>query len=631
MTPIRELSQEVTEQIAAGEVVESPLSVVKELVENSLDAGATKVEVRIENGGLDEVRVFDNGYGLEKEEVPLAFRRHATSKLDSLETLIQDLHTLGFRGEALPSIATVSRVIFTSRKPAKLVGSIFHIEAGEIISHEETGCPPGTEVIVRDLFFNTPARKKFAQSRSREASRIAQLITGIAFSHPEVSFTLYHGKKTIFKSSGDGNLQNLIIEAYSREVAQSMVTVSTARSASEGELSLKGMISAPYLTRSSRRYQTMLVNRRLVYSPLLSQALERAYYGLLKKGRFPVAVLYLQVPPAFVDVNIHPAKSEVRFQNPKEVNQLVFYGAKESLQRCSTAYYFQEENRSSPSYYTFKGSSNLSENSPSFSSPNFPMEARSMDKTTNYGTSSLQNSTGEKDKAEKEVQQKITDSSLELVTRVDRNIVPSEKGAFQIIGQYLASYLVAEKNGDLVLIDQHAAHERVIYEKLRQEHSLHSISRVQLAVPLTLELPSSWADNFSTLLPWLEEGGFHLELFGRNTYVVREIPAFLMEFFEEQFFWDLLEEMLFSERYDHEELMDLFKAFACKSAVKAHQKLSLEEMEELINKWQLTSNSGYCPHGRPVAVTFGKEQLQRGFQRRGGGSNNEGKPRSKKE
>jgi len=599
------MPRELAEQIAAGEVVESPSSVVKELVENSLDAGATSLEVKIKGSGLKEISVFDNGLGLDSREIPLAFQRHATSKLDSLEELYSSLNTLGFRGEALPSIAAVSRVTFTSRSPEQLSGSSYRIEGGREVSHEETGCPSGTEVMVKDLFFNTPARRKFAKS-TREVSRINQLITALAFSHPRVAFSLWNEGKAVFKTAGDGSILNVITEAYGREVSRAMLPLEESVDLEEGELKFSGYISAPYLSRSSRRYQNIIVNDRLVRSSLITHALERGYRGLLHAGRFPVAVVYLQLPASFLDVNIHPSKSEVRFHSSRELNEIIHRAVKNALGRSSTVYYLKEERKE-------QGTSSHAHDPSILQEINFH-------KTGGHEKSGApEQGTGQRLPSPGEQFPSVNENHVfSLGTGTAENITLISKSSFKVIGQYLSSYIVTQKENNLVLIDQHAAHERVLFEQFTGEHRQEKLSRAPLAVPVTLEIPFSWEEGFPLLLPQLEEAGFKLEPFGYNTYIVREIPAFLVDKFNELLLRDMIEEMLFSERYNQEELEDVYKLFSCKGAVKANQRLSHQEMETLVKDWEKTRNSGYCPHGRPVSVTLGIESLNRGFRRKGG-------------
>jgi len=599
LAEIKVLSQELAEKIAAGEVAESPAAVIKELVENSLDAGATSVEVKVKGAGFKEISVYDNGHGLEAQEVPLAFLRHATSKLSSLKELYSSLNSLGFRGEALPSIAAVSKVSFTTKKKDQLSGFTHYLEGGKEVFSEEKGCPVGTEVVVRDLFFNTPARKEFRKTNSREVNRISQLITALAFSHPEVAFSLWNEGRPMFKTAGDGNIKNIITEAYGGKVSQAMLPLEGTIELEETNIKVSGFVSAPYLSRSSRRYQTLMVNRRLVRSSMITQSLERSYRGLLNSGRFPVAVLYLQVPASFLDVNIHPSKSEVRFHKSREIGDLVMSATKKALRRSSSSYILDEE----------------------YKVHNFKQNIKGAGK---YFPSTAVQENGENLQESKDIDlikkgsEFLKEDTFTFTQSANKNITLFGKGSFKVIGQYLSSYIVTEKEHNLVLIDQHAAHERVLYEQIKENHQSSNGYRIVLVAPLTLEIPSSWKDEFPSMVPMLEEAGFKVEPFGYNTFIIREIPSILKNYFNDQMFRDMVEEMIFSERYHNDALEDMFKLFSCKTAVKANQWLSYPEMEELISNWERTYNSGYCPHGRPTVLTLEIEQLQRGFMRKRG-------------
>jgi len=625
------LPHKVTEQIAAGEIVENPASVIKELVENSLDAGATFLEIRLKGGGIEEISVFDNGHGLEASQLPLAFQRHATSKLQSLEQLYHSLNTLGFRGEALPSIASVSRVELTSRPRGYMVGCRICLEGGEVISSEEVGCPEGTEIKVRDLFFNTPARRKFLKSRRAEVARVSRLITAFSFSHPGVSFSCWSDEKLLFKSRGDGNILNLVAEAFGKEVSRSLVPMEEEEESDTGTIKIKGYLSPPYLTRSSRRYQSIVVNSRLVNSPLVSRALERGYRGLLQAHRFPVAVIYLEVPPGFLDVNIHPAKSEIRFHDNRAIETLVYRAVTRALQRSSPEYYYHgrdfsrklksRESTDDP-VVNFNGQQEkiIEEDTTSIGSPQRNLLV-SEEHTTgeekeslweeNITSTAYSGHTREKDGGE---HRESSGSSGEKEEAGEVEIFNSQVKS-RVIGQFLSTYIVLQKEKRLVLIDQHAAHERVLYQKFLREYEEASVSRVGLVVPVTVEVPSSVIQMFSEIENDLEKIGFKIEPFGNNTCIVREVPSFLVEHFQEEMMRDIVEEINELEGIASDKIMEIFKVFACKGAVKAKQPLDQKEMENLVEQWEQVEYAGYCPHGRPVAVSFSAQELQRGFLR----------------
>ncbi len=644
MPEIEVLSPQVAEQIAAGEIVENPASVVKELVENSLDAGADYIEVKIKEGGLEEITVFDNGHGLASREIPLAFQRHATSKLHSVEQLYFSLDTLGFRGEALPSIASVSRMMFTTKKRGAEVGIAVNLEGGEIVTREETGCPEGTEVCVKDLFFNTPARKKFLKSRSAEVSRITRMITGIAFSHPWVSLVLFSEDKLLLKSRGDGDILHIVAEAYGREVARSMVPIEERDE--EQEMVVRGYISPPYVSRSSRRYQNVVVNNRMVNSPTVSRSMEKGYRGLLDANRFPIAVIYVDLLPSFVDVNVHPSKSEVRFHNSGNVEDLVYKAVSRALRYSSPAYYFPESGYAAPEY-----SNNAADKTDQFSvgkvqerlisgyrreqreKPRSRLEGGSLVKPGSYtppaasGTDSnvfseanKHHEAGTEHSRENKVAENYNTSETRrgpLEAGMEENTLGAT-GETRVIGQYLSTYIVMQKGDNLMLVDQHAAHERVLYQKFVEEYNRSRVPRVSLAIPVTVEVPSSLMQMFNEMGPGLEKIGFKIEPFGNNICIIREVPSFLMDHFNERLMLDIVEELTEVGEYSGEEALEMFKVFACKGAVKANQGLDRKEMEDLISQWEQTENASFCPHGRPAALSFTVKELQKAFHRGGG-------------
>lgn len=594
MTVINILAPDVVEQIAAGEVVENPASVVKELVENSLDAGATLVEIRIRESGLKEIRVTDDGTGIHPGEISHAFQRHSTSKISTADDL-EHLDTLGFRGEALASIGAVSRVTLTSRPPEELGGVCMKLAGGKKQSEEEVGAPVGTDIVVSDLFYNTPARKAFLKSPSYEARRISLLLNGLAFSFPDVAFSFWHGERLIFQTRGDGDVLEIIAEAYGKDVPRSMLKLQHEQ---RGTISIEGYISTPLLTRSTRQYQTFLVNRRLIRSNLLSGTLKRGYRGLIPGQRFPLAVIHLQLPPEKVDVNIHPAKAEVRFHHDREISGLLFRAVGETLKRTSPSIALGSRD------FGRKGSFEAQP-------PDFPPgEER----------------TGQKDRTYYLHDEMIADnlhpddfSKKMIISTPEKSsqIFPGED--YQVIGQYLSSYILAQKGDKLLLIDQHAAHERVLYEHYRKKYSEADHDSQVLASPISIEIPASLAENMPAFVSLMEKTGFKIELFGENTYLVREIPLILADIFNREIFFDLLEYI-----GNHKEITGtdanepVIRMMACKNAVKANQRMSLPEIRKLIKEWGMTATPFYCPHGRPILISFTRHELEKGFRRKGG-------------
>jgi DNA mismatch repair protein MutL len=585
---IKILDQLTAEQIAAGEVIENPASVVKELVENALDAGASRIDIEIEDGGRSYIAVTDNGRGIVATELSLAFKRFATSKLSLIGDL-DNLNSLGFRGEALPSIAAVARVSLTTRAEKALSGALISLAGSEITAEGEIGAPPGTRVEVRDLFYNTPGRLKFLRADAAESSRISTLISELALAYPTVAFNLRSGKRNLFSSSGDGVLLHVIGSLYGNESAASMVELK--REDRESGIKIFGYSSAPHFSRSSRRWITLVVNGRLINNAMMVSALERAYGDLLPKQRHPQAVLHLKLPAETIDVNVHPAKIEIRFQHPEEVKKIIYKTVKLALQgETSLTQWPQkvvnEDHLIKPEVFTQSSawySDAISEGEAPFKIDQYP----------------AQNSTVKN----------------ELPAAVS---LPSE---CRLIGQFLNSYLVAQRNDTLLVIDQHAAHERVIYHQLlNMVKGSEQSGASQLTIPLTVELPASWNDRLPGLLPLLKETGFDLEMIGENSYAIRAVPFVFKKEISVTDLYDLLEELINSgaDSRDSDYREAVLKTIACHRSVKAKQSLNHHEMEALLKKWEQTPNAQYCPHGRPTVISFDRYQLDKGFQRRGG-------------
>jgi DNA mismatch repair protein MutL len=594
------LDKDTAEQIAAGEVIENPASVVKELVENSLDAGASSILISIEEGGKKFISVTDNGRGLPQSDLSLAFTRFATSKLTSFEDLDR-LNSLGFRGEALPSIAAVSRVTMTSRVENNLAGTFISLAGSKITDNGETGAPFGTMVEVKDLFYNTPGRLKFLRSANYETSRISNLLTETALANPAVAFELKSSGRLLFRSPGDGNLLHAINALYGDDTAESMIPVDKVDK--QTGCKVQGYTSAPHMTRSSRKWITTVINGRLIKNDTLVNALERAYGDYLPSKRHPLAVLLLSLPPETLDVNVHPAKTEIRFQQPEHSKNLVFKAVKLALQTSTGA-------ASWPA--SFKETSTANNLSPRlqdkkqeelFSAPAFNFE-------------------------------KYTDSNripekeqffIETALR-NSNYESASGGECRLIGQYLNSYLVAQKGEDLILIDQHAAHERIIYNRLLEEKAESRTEHgSQLIIPLTLKLPAVWQNKIERVLPLLKILGFEIDSLGEDSYAVRAVPFMLRDNADSENIFDMLEKISNLDPDSEDEQLTLtrdivYKTIACHRSVKARQKLSHSEMEHLLREWENNSRALYCPHGRPTTILFKRDRLEKSFHRGGDSS-----------
>lgn len=578
---IRILSDEVASQIAAGEVVERPASVVKELIENSLDAGAATIVIRVEQAGRRLIEVGDDGCGIAAGEMRLAVARHATSKLSTAEDLFR-IRSLGFRGEALASIGSVSRMTFLSRSQEAEVGARLTVEAGQVGPLEQAGMPVGTVVRVEDLFFNVPARLKFLKTDQTERNQISALVTRYALAYPSVRMTLILDGKIALQTNGSGDRREVLAQVYGVDIARQLLEVSLE----EGGESVTGFISPIALTRSNRREITFFVNGRWVQDASLSSALLQAYHTLLMVGRYPLSALLVTLPPEDVDVNVHPAKAEVRFRKPDQVFSLV----QRAVRRALLAY--SPVPQVSTSYW--KSSSALQRQI----DPAWEMSAES------WQPESEIDAAGEPET-----------SSL---TAARQAALPS--GAIpllRLIGQVGAAYLVAEAPDGLYLIDQHAAHERVLFERFLREKSGGPVSQ-QLLEARTVQLPPAAAHLLEKQLGVLQKLGFDIEEFGPNTFRVRSVPAVFLGSDPAAAVMAVVEDFEEDETPLQNEEEDRMIARICKrAAVKAGQVLSPEEQAALLRDLEACQSPRTCPHGRPTMIHLSVDLLERQFGRRG--------------
>lgn len=571
--PIRVLETHVAAKIAAGEVVERPASVVKELVENSLDAGASRVIVEVEGGGTGLIRVTDNGSGIAGDEVDLAFHRHATSKIASVPDL-DSIGTLGFRGEALASIAAVSRMSLVTQTQDAPAGREVRLEWGRIVKSGAQGCPTGTSVSVQGLFENLPARRKFLKSPSAETGRISDLVSRYALAYPEVQFRLLVDSRNSLTSPGNGVLADALVFVYGAEIGRAMLELSW-QGPGDG-YRVEGLISAPSLHRANRSYITFLVNRRWVQSPLLSYALAECYRGFLPEKRHPLAVIGLTVPLADVDVNVHPGKREVRCRQEDRVFS--------SLQRAVRA--------------------TLIATSPV---PEVRLDGAT---TTAVGPAgSLFTSAaprGDRRQA----------GMLPHFTAGESSPTPVEAMvSLRILGQVRNTYLAAEGPDGLYLIDQHAAHERVLFEQVSKGVSGEEAQVQSLLDPMAVELSPSQEDIVQASAGLLEKYGFLLEPFGERTYLLRAVPAVVKDASPSKALLEVLD-LLAYEGLLKEREEALAASIACHTAVRAGMGLSQQEMEELIRQLESCDSPHTCPHGRPTMIHLSSHHLEREFGRR---------------
>lgn len=578
--PIRVLPDEVASAIAAGEVVERPASVVKELVENALDAGATEIAIRVEGGGRKLVEVADDGQGISTDEIELALARYATSKLDSADDLAA-IRTLGFRGEALASIAAVARLELVSRAEGEEVGRRLMVEGGKRTGSESIGAPAGTVVKVRDLFYNVPARQKFLKTEATERRRINELVTRYALAYPQVRFRMEHEGQSTLETPGRGDRREVLAEVYGLERAQQMIHVDPA---GDAPIRVAGFISSPTLHRSNRRELTFFVNGRWVQDASLAAAVLQAYHGLLMVGRYPMVVLFVEMPPEAVDVNVHPAKAEVRFRDPQAVFSVVKRAVRATL---------------------------LSEAPP----PEVELERgwsqEGREKTPRGVIDPSWSMAGDRLPAEPEGPERAT------------RLIPAERAGGDIpllraVGQVGTAYLVAEGPDGLYLIDQHAAHERILYERFMRARREGPVDSQSLLQPQTVELTPAEAELMEGRIEALEAIGFEVEPFGRRSYRLRAVPAMFTGLDPERALRSVVEDFEEDEGPLQNEIEAMIAARVCKrAAVKAGQVLSLEEQRRMVKELEECAAPRTCPHGRPTMIHLSVDALEKQFGRRG--------------
>lgn len=597
---IQVLAETVIAQIAAGEVVERPSSVVKELVENALDAGARNIKVTIQGDGRKLIRISDDGSGMPADEVELAFARHATSKLRSVDDL-SDIMTLGFRGEALASIASVSQVNLTTRHKDEAMGTMLQLEGGAIRQRRAVGAPAGTVFAVENLFYNTPARLKFLKSEATEKRQIAQVITRYALAYPEVRFILEQDGREMFRSNGSGQLADVLITALGLDEFKHMLEVEDESTFDDDfTVRVTGFTAAPSLNRADRQRITLFINGRWITDTSLTYAVVQAYHTLLMTGRFPVAVLMIDIPPREVDVNVHPTKAEVRFRNP----DAVFSAVQRAVRRSVIAQAQTPTIR--PAHYAPRGltSGNTWGDEP----------------TQQIGMNLSMEGPGQFARKGDALAQPEDEAAApdEIPVGPGAPLRPRTLPMLRVVGQVGASYIIAEGPAGLYLIDQHAAHERILYEQFMEEHARKQPMAQQTLDAQTIQFPPVEARLVEDCLDQLAQVGFELEPFGPNTFVIRAVPAMLADDDPVDVVSGIVDDLMLDRTPGQASIEDKIVLRVCKqAAVKAGQILSHEEMQGLIRMLERTQSPLTCPHGRPTMIHMSGDQLAREFGRLG--------------
>lgn len=620
MPRINVLPKEVYSLIAAGEVVERPMSIVKEMLENSIDALAKHITVEIKNGGTTYIRITDDGCGISKEDVRKVFISHATSKIATGADL-DSISTLGFRGEAMASIAAVSRVELLTRAENEETGTRYEITGGEEIDFSDAGCPQGTTVVVRDVFFNVPARMKFLKKDVTEANSVQGVVERAAVSHPEISFRFIRDDKQVLITSGNGDLKSAVYSTFGAELSDTLINVDYSF---EG-MRVSGFVSRPHQSRKSRAMQFFFINGRFVKSGTAMAALEQAYKNSIMTGKFPACVLNLEIDPKLVDVNVHPAKIEVRFVNERPVFNLIYYGVKTAIDNQDTVKEAKfPEMSANNAFVKARTAQTHSAKIDFFKKEEKPKQIRfSMNDESNpwrVEAGRVPIKADLKNPVEEDKADIFAAANREIEAKKPVDIVceePAEEKTelpdFKIVGEAFKTYIIIEIENDLYYIDKHAAHERMNYERLKAQTEISSQMLLSpVAVKLTPEEYSAVIDN----LGLLSKCGFDTEDFGNTSVIVRETPAMLDGADVKDLITEIAQKLLEHKTDIEPDKMDwIFHSTACRSAVKGGDHTSPQERELFVKKLLSMPDIRYCPHGRPVMIKISKYEIEKQFGR----------------
>ncbi len=669
MAKIHVLSQDTINQIAAGEVVERPMAVVKELIENAIDAKASAVTVEIADGGKALIRITDNGSGIAADDIELAFLPHATSKIQNVEDLLA-VSSLGFRGEALASIAAVSQLEMVTKTRDALMGTRYRIEGGDKKEIENVGCPDGTTFLVRNLFYNTPARLKFLKTSQTEAGYISGLVERMALSHPDIAFRFINQKQNRLSTSGNGNLKDVIYHIYGREVTSNLIEVQSR----EVFCTLSGYIGKPVISRGNRGMMNYFINGRYIKSPIIHRAIEEAYAPYSMQHRYPFTVLHIQIDAKYIDVNVHPQKMELRFNNEKEVFQSIYHGISEALRHREfipdVTFHSEkkeEKKKAQPHIEPFEVKRQAQMNVSGHLTPKDSLKALetlSKDLPDQKGSLEKQavsqkTSFDEKETKERQKSGEDTSSMVQQQTASENPVtlhIPqehtksmvAEKAEYntsrsvpvtnvvqqdlfeegilsakaqkevKIIGQVFSTYWVLQYEDKMYMIDQHAAHEKVLYERFMKELEQKKIMTQYMNPPIILSLSMAQQQAVEENLELLESLGYQIENFGGKEYAVNGVPANLPNVGSKDLLIEIIDSMtseISGKSRTPQMLKEKIASMSCKAAVKGNNKLPREEVEELLKELMTLENPYHCPHGRPTMISMTKSELEKKFKR----------------
>lgn len=643
MAKIQLLDQKTIDNIAAGEVIERPASVVKELVENAVDAKANAVTVEIKDGGMTLIRVTDNGIGIPKDQVKTAFLRHATSKIRSVEDLLS-VSSLGFRGEALSSISAVAKVELVTKTAESFSGVSYKIYGGEEEAFDDIGAPDGTTFLVKNLFYNTPARRKFLKSATTEAGYVEQMMVHIALSHPEISFKFIHNNKNKIYTSGNGKVKDIIYHIYGRDVAGALIPLE----AQNEDVKVTGFVAKPYVSRGNRNYESYFINGRYIKSSIIYKAIEEGYRTFTMKHRYPFVCLDFKIDQELLDVNVHPTKMEIRFRNGREIYELVVDAVRAALLQKDLV---QDVLRETPKKKELPKTKEVKKPEPfevnrrkeevqkvdqqgqgvqqkvekqrqavqqQIEKPSHPVKktltASESSKNTKKPTYAGLNYNTQK----KEFPQYKTDelSSNQMTLREDPVFSVQARPDRKILGQLFKTYWLIEYEDQLFIMDQHAAHEKVNYERLMKNFKEKEIYSQRLEPPMVVTVSMTEAEALTRYKDAFAGLGFTIESFGGNEYCIREVPANLYGIGERDLFMELLDAVSQENgTLDTEVIASKIATMACKMSIKGNQRVSLMEVEHLLDELMKLENPYQCPHGRPTIIKMSKYEIDKKFKR----------------
>lgn len=647
---IQVLDQETINKIAAGEVIERPSSVVKELVENAIDAGATAVTIEIKDGGISFIRITDNGSGISKDDISMAFLRHSTSKIKSIEDLM-NVSSLGFRGEALSSIAAVSQVELITKTADDFTGSRYVIEGGNEISLEEVGAPDGTTFIVRNLFYNTPVRRKFLKTAATEAGYVNALIEHLSLSHPDISFRFINNSQNKLHTSGNMNLKDIIYGVYGRDITSNLMEISGKTQ----DVEITGFIGKPVICRGNRGYENYYINGRYIKSSIITKAIEEAYKGYIMPHNYPFTAIHFKINPSIMDVNVHPTKMELRFSKNEFVYRFVLETVKECLANRELAARVklpdpvkQQQSTKSPENIKQTEKSYVQENTDSkpYQAPRIEPPRESFYNSTessvkqkavneNQTAGFIKNTTDytkmpptrlpepfeikrsdEMIKEDKKIYEAEKKQEAEQLSMFDTPLMSGKaKADYRIIGQLFETYWLIEYEDKFYMMDQHAAHEKILYERFMNHLKVKDMDTQMIMPPVIIELNMQQEDAYKRNKQAFSRLGFEIEEFGGNAYKVNGLPAGLPNINLKQMLIDMIDGLTDDNSTDLDIITERVATMSCKAAVKGNNKLSFEEAKELIEELMQAENPYNCPHGRPTLIVMSKYEVERKFKR----------------